>query len=693
MKSQMTRVAAFLILTTLLPICSWSDEPAPITFGDTTFRTLDVFELEYASDPQISPDGKWIVYVRNWFDIMKDRRRSNLWMIDAKGQSHQPLTTGPRNDSSPRWSPIGDRLAYSSSSDGSAQLYVRWMENAATAKITNLNSSPDSLSWSPDGRSIALTMHVRENVEPFVKMPDKPEGAEWAEPAKVIRKLIYRADGQGYVKEGFSHLFVVPADGGSPRQLTNGSYDHEGPIAWSPDGSTILITSNRTADYEYDPINSEIYEVSLTDRSVKSLTNRKGPDSNPVISPDGKRVAYLGFDDRQQGYQVTRLFLMNRDGTGSRCLTDNLDRDAAGLIWRRDGLGLFCQFDDQGNTRIAFISLDGKQTPIAEDLGGTTVGRPYAGGSFSVSHDGTVAYSHGVADRPADVAIAAKGKSAAVLTSLNADLLSHKSLGKVEEIRFDSSADGRSIQAWIIKPPKFDPSQKYPLLLEIHGGPFANYGRRFSAEMQLYAAAGYVVLYVNPRGSTGYGEEFGNLIHHNYPGEDYDDLMSGVDAVIQQGFVDERNLFVTGGSGGGILTAWIVGKTDRFRAAVSAKPVINWYSFVLTSDYYPFFNKYWFPGFPWEHAEHYLKRSPLSLVGNVKTPTMLLTGEQDYRTPISESEQFYQALKLRKIDSALVRIPGASHDISARPSNMISQVLHTLAWFEKYRHESVADRK
>jgi len=252
-------------------------------------------------------------------------------------------------------------------------------------------------------------------------------------------------------------------------------------------------------------------------------------------------------------------------------------------------------------------------------------------------------------------------------------------------MRWKSSKDGRAIEGWVITPPGFDPSRKYPLILEIHGGPVANYGPRFAFELQLFAAAGYVVLYANPRGSDSYGAEFGNLIHHDYPGDDYFDLMSGVDAVIARGFVDERNLFVTGGSGGGVLTAWIVGKTDRFRAAVVAKPVINWYSFVLTSDMTSYFYKYWFSGFPWDHEAEYMRRSPLSLVGQVKTPTMVMTGEADFRTPISESEQYYQALKLRRVDTALVRVPGASHDIAARPSQLLAKAAHILAWFEKYR--------
>jgi acylaminoacyl-peptidase len=271
------------------------------------------------------------------------------------------------------------------------------------------------------------------------------------------------------------------------------------------------------------------------------------------------------------------------------------------------------------------------------------------------------------------------------LTAVNDDLFSFRNLGEVEEIWWKSSFDQRDIQGWVVTPPDFDPENKYPLLLEIHGGPFASYGSVYSAEVQAYAAAGYVVLYCNPRGSTGYGEQFGNLIHHDYPNHDYDDLMSGVDAVIEKGFIDENNLFVTGGSGGGVLTAWIVGKTDRFRAAVVAKPVINWYSFVLYADNVQFFSKYWFDKKPWEDPEPYLKRSPLSYVGNITTPTMLLTGEEDYRTPIAESEQFYAALKLENVETAMVRIPGASHGIARRPSNLIAKLASVMAWFEEHK--------
>ena len=684
MSMKLMRAVVCITFTLALAGAAWAGAGE----ADTSIQKLelmDVFELEYAGDPQISPDGKQIVYARRFMDIMKDRPRSHLWIINSDGSDHRPLTSGGGSNSSPRWSPDGSKLLYVSSSDGSAQLYLRWMDTGQTARLTQLTRSPSSLMWSPDGTWIAFTMLVPEKPEPLAQMPAKPEGALWAKPPKVIRKLQYRADGAGYLEDGFVQLFVLSAEGGTPRQITSGAF-HAGTPSWTPDGKFLIFSSNRHKDWEYDPLNSEVYEVSLDGGPIRSLTDRQGPDGSPVVSPDGKKIAYLGFDDRLQGYQLTRLYVMNRDGRGSRLVTGDFDRGVGNIQWGGDSQGLFFQYDEKGNTKIAHVALDGKMETLAGDVGGLSLGRPYAGGDFSVNAQGRFAFTHGRPDHPADIAVAEKGgDDARRLTRLNDDLFGHKTLGEVEELWWESSFDQRNIQGWIVKPPGFDPAKKYPLVLEIHGGPFANYGDRFSVEVQLYAAAGYVVLYTNPRGSTSYGEEFGNLIHHNYPGEDYDDLMSGVDAVLEKGYVDPENLFVTGGSGGGVLSSWIVGKTGRFRAAVVAKPVINWYSFALTSDGYNFFYKYWFPGFPWDHQEQYMKRSPLSLVGNVTTPTMLLTGEQDYRTPMSESEQYYQALKLRKIDTALVRIQEASHGIATRPSNLIAKVTYILAWFEKYR--------
>jgi acylaminoacyl-peptidase len=280
------------------------------------------------------------------------------------------------------------------------------------------------------------------------------------------------------------------------------------------------------------------------------------------------------------------------------------------------------------------------------------------------------------------------GGAPRVVTQVNADLLAQRRLGAVEEVWYESDSPIKSlfkVQGWILKPPDFDPSRKYPLILEIHGGPFANYGDRFDVEKQVWAGKGYVVLYTNPRGSTSYGEWFANLIHHAYPGDDYFDLVNGVDALIADGHVDRENLFVTGGSGGGVLTCWMIGRTDRFRAAASQYPVINWYSFTLTADLSVFFWKYWFPGLPWDHTQHYMDRSLTSVVKNVKTPTMVITGEEDWRTPISESEQYYKALKLLKVESVLVRVPGEPHGIRQRPSHHVAKMLNIVGWFDKHR--------
>ena len=648
------------------------------------FQLMDVFELEYASEPRISPDGAQVVFLRNTMNIMTDRRHARLWSVDFDGDSLRPLLISKGSVSWPRWSPSGDRLVYALQENESTQLFIRWMDTGQTAKLTQLTHTPSDLTWSSDGKWIAFSMLVPDKSEAFVTLPEKPQGARWAPSARVIQKLRYRFDGQGYLEEGYHHVFVIPAEGGTPRQVTHGPFDHQGPMAWNQDASELIISANRHEDALKDPLNTELYRVQVQDTTISALTDRQGPDQSPSVSPDGKSIVYSGFDDQRKGYHVERLYLMNNDGSGSRVLTEKFDRDAMNPVWHADGQGVYFKYDDHGDTKIGSVSLQGKVKLVASSLGGEVIGRPYAGGSFSVSGK-RLAFTRTGAYRPADVAVKVVDSSARLLTRLNEDAFVDTTLGTVEEIQYRSSHDRHLIQGWVVKPPGFDKENKYPFILEIHGGPFANYGLRFSAEIQLYAAAGFVVLYANPRGSTGYGDAFANLIHHDYPGHDVDDLMSGVDAVIAQGCIDTDNLFITGGSGGGVLSSWMIGKTNRFHAAVVAKPVINWYSFALTSDIYNYFYQYWFPGLPWENPEIYLRRSPISLVGQVTTPTMLLTGEQDYRTPISETEQFYQALKLRGIETVMVRLPGASHAIAARPSHLISKVAHILKWFDLHR--------
>ena len=544
---------------------------------NNVFLNTDIFELEVATDPQISPDGSQIAYVRRSMDIMTDKPRSNIWVIDSSGQEHRPLKSGADSYTSPRWSPEGDRLAYVSSVEGrGAELYVRWMDTGQTALLSNLSATPTSITWSPDGRQITFSAFVKGEATTLAKAPATPEGAEWAPPVIVIDAVQYRADGRGYLEQGFNQIFVIPAEGGTPRQISSGEFNHNGPLAWSPDGDTIILSANRLDDWEYQPLQSELWSIDVNTGAMQPLTDRVGPDAAPVYSPDGSKIAYLGYDDRKMGYHNSNVYVMDTADGSTQALTDDLDRAVEGVQWAGGSNRLYIQYDDHGKRYLATLGLSGNIDSIADDLGSTSLGRPYTSGGFSVAENGAYAYSVGRPDRPADIASGKRGRAATRLTDLNNDLFSHKTLGEVEEITWMSSVGDHEIQGWIVTPPNFDADKKYPFILEIHGGPFAAYGPHFSAEIQLYAAAGYVVLYTNPRGSTSYGYEFANEIHHNYPGQDYDDLMSGVDAVIAKGYVDDEQLFVTGGSGGGVLSAWIVGKTDRFAAAAVAKPVINW---------------------------------------------------------------------------------------------------------------------
>ena len=658
---------------------------------DRRLTPVDLFQLEYAADPQISPDGQWVAYVRQWSDAMTDRRYSNIWLVKSDGSLHRPLSTGKFNDDAPRWSPDGKRIAYVSNRSGSEQLYVRWMDTGESYPLTNAANAPSAPTWSADGSQIAFLQLVSKPALVVGTLLTPPPGATWSPPPKYTDKLVFRFNGVGEVPPGFLHAFVVRADGGMPRQITSGDHDHGGrafgggSVAWTPDGAELILSARRGERPEWNSRESDLWAFGVKDGAMRRLTDRFGPDQSPAVSPDGRLIAYTGYDDRKQGYQNVLLHVMNRDGSGKRVISGKLDRSVGSPTWSADGRGLYVVFDEQGNTKVALISLEGAVRVVARNLGSGT--SAYSGGSYSVARDGSVAFTLSTPGIPSNVGLMpnAPGAATKTLTALNADLLSSRTLGQVEEIWYNSSKDGRKIQGWIIKPPGFDPARKYPFILEIHGGPFANYGDRFDEEKQLMAANGFVVLYTNPRGSTSYGEEFGNLIHHAYPGDDFHDLNSGVDAVVARGYVDDKNLFVTGGSGGGVLTAWMIGHTDRFRAALAFYPVINWESFALTADMAPAAVNDWFPGFPWDFPENYAKRSLLSIVKNVKTPTLIMTGEEDFRTPMSESEQYYKALKMRGVDAVLVRVPEEPHGIRRRPSHEASKITTMAGWFEKYR--------
>lgn len=639
----------------------------------------DYFDFESVSDPRVSPDGRHVVFTRTWTDIHSDRRYTNLWIVDFDGDDLRPLTTGKRSDRSPRWSPSGDRIAYLSSSDGATQLHVRWMDSGQTARVTNVTKSPSNLSWSPDGKWLAFNALVPGKKPDGPKMPAKPEGAQWAPEASIVDRLIYRTNNDGYKPRGFAHIFVVPADGGTARRLTDGDYDHGAP-AWSAASDAIFFSAIRKPDAEWVVGDTEIYRLSILDGGIAPVTDRYGPDNAPVVSPDGNTIAYTGFDEKRQSYTVTKLHVMNADGSDARLVSDEFDDDVRSLRWRNDGRRILFTAGQKGARHLHSATVGGRISQVTHG--------EFQVGSYHVGPNGRVASVITSAQEPGDIyTFTLANPNPKRITRVNEDVLAHRDLGELEEIWYESSFDGRDIQGWLLTPPGFDPLKKYPLVLYIHGGPHGMYGVNFSFEFQTIAAQGYLVLYTNPRGSTGYGEEFGNIIQHNYPGDDFFDLESGVDAILERGYVDEDRLYVTGGSGGGVLTCWVVGRSQRYRAAVSQFPVINWYSFVTTADFGHTMGWRWFEKWPWEDPESYDKRSPISLVGNVTTPLLLITGENDWRTPISETEQYYAALKIQKKEAVMVRVPGEAHGIAARPSHYIAKMLFVREWFDKHGGE------
>jgi dipeptidyl aminopeptidase/acylaminoacyl peptidase len=640
-----------------------------------------LLDWEYVQSPQISPDGSQIVYTRRWTDKVNDTYVDEVWIMNADGSHNRFFVKG----SQPRWSPDGRRIAYvSQGQPQGAQLFVKWLDSPGETQVTHVDRSPGSPQWSPDGKRIAFTMVVPATQQFKVNMPQRPPGAKWVDAPRVVDRLDYRADGSGWRPEGYIHIFVVSDDGGTPRQLTQGDFNESG-LAWMPDSETILFTSLRKPDAEYVFRESEIYAANVKTGDVRALTDRNGPDSNPKVSPDGKLIAYTGFDQTDDTYRINKLYLMNADGTNKRLLTGDFDRAVSEMEWARDESGIYFTAEDRGTDNLWFVSTrGGAPKQITQGTHQLRLG--------SMSDNGTVAGTLTSPQAPADVVVFNLKQPAAIhkLTHVNVDLLEGRKLGAVEEIWYDS-VGGKKIQGWIVKPPDFDPSKKYPLILYIHGGPHTMYGVGFNFEFQNHAANGYVVLYTNPRGSTGYGEQFGNAIKNAYPGDDYTDLMNGVDEVAKRGYIDTSNLFVCGGSGGGVLTSWIVGHTDRFAAAVVMKPVVNWYSFVGTTDSSSWY--YNFAKLPWEDPAEHLRRSPITYVGNVKTPTMVMDGELDLRTPIEQTEQYYRALKMRHIPTLMVRLPDEYHGFNAdwssrHPSNRIAQILYLRGWFEKFKHRA-----
>ncbi len=626
--------------------------------------------------PEISPDGKQVAYSRWWIDKMTDRWKESVWLVNSDGTRNRWLVDAGGQ----RWSPDGTRLAFVKLGEPTgAQIFVRYMDaEAAMTQVTRLESGPGNLTWSPDGKWIAFTAMVPEKSKWSTAIPGKPAGATWAEEPKVVDRLQYRSDWNGYVDEGHAQIFVVSASGGTPAQFTEGPWNHS-QLAWSKDGREILFSGLRVPKAEYQWRESEIYAVNVGSKTVRQLTSRRGPDFGPVVSPDGKMVAYLGYDWTDDTYITDKLYLMGIDGSNPRQIDGALDRSPENVSWAADGSGVYYVAEDRGQAQLFFAAAAGGQPKRL------TTGNHLLSG-LSLAPTGTAAAILNTADSPGDVVVFdVKTPAPKRITDLNGDILAGKRLGSVEEIWYPS-VGGLKVQGWIVKPPDFDPKKKYPLMLSIHGGPHGMFASSLTYmwwEWQIYAGMGYVVLFTNPRGSSGYGSGFGNEIKNAYPGKDFNDLMAGVDTVINRGYIDTKNLFVYGCSGGGVLTAWVVGHTDRFTAASSECPVTNWISFVGTTDGPDWY--YNFAKFPWEDPSEHLRRSPLMYVGNVKTPTMVLTAEGDLRTPMPQTEEYYMALKMRQVPTVMVRLKDEWHAYFNRPSNFLHTIAFREGWFQNFK--------
>jgi len=657
--------------------------------SDSVFTVAKYLDYETVADPRLSPNGASVVYTRRWVDKHADRWESALWIMNADGSRNRFLVKG----SGAVWSPDGTRVAYLAEGDPKGtQVWVRWMDGEGAASQVTRSAEPiGDLRWSPDGRSLGFSMFVPASAPWKIDMPAAPQGAQWTAAPKHVDKLHYRFDGRGFFRPGFRHLFTVSADGGAVRQLTRGEwsvgYANEGEGSsvgwdWSPDGRTIVFDGFRETEAERTYRSGNVYALDVASGRITRLTREDGAWRNPVISPDGRRIAFAGTPKASYSYRVGDLYVMEIDGSDVRKISGDLDRDASSLNWAPDGSGVYFTADDRGTRNIHFASLRQGVRPVTRGTHMLTLG--------SVARTGTAVGIATSFHQPTDVVRIDLRRNGDLtrLTRVNETLLGGIRLGEVEEIWYTSTGGAR-VQGWIVKPPGFDPSRKYPFIMEIHGGPHGMYNVGFNPMFQNFAANGYVVIYTNPRGSTGYGSDFGNAIQYAYPSVDHDDLMAGVDDVVRRGFIDTNRMFVGGCSGGGVLSSWAIAHTDRFAAAAVRCPVTNWMSMAGQTDI-PLFAFNFFEKPFWEDPARWLQQSPLMHVGRVKTPTLLMTGELDLRTPMSQTEEYFAALKMRGVPAELLRFEGEYHGTGSKPSNWMRTQLYMMSWYERHGNAKAA---
>jgi dipeptidyl aminopeptidase/acylaminoacyl peptidase len=673
----------------------------------------DLFHFVWVADPRLSPDGRQVVFTRVSVSASKDGYDTALWLVPVDGsEPARPFTAGPR-DSSPRWSPDGRQLAFlrAGLKDGKpepAQLHVIATAGGEARPITDLPRGVSSPVWSPDSRSLVFNCSANpKDLEKARKKKDgaqagKKDGEERESDVRVITRSVYRFDGTGYLdrtRPPHVWLIDVPAEGGTaePRPLTSGDFGEDN-LAWSPDGSRVFFVSNREKDPSHTLPDADLFSVARGGGEPRLELSIDGPINDYAVSGDGRRAVFTGFLNPRpvRSYDQPDLFVADLPGGTAKNLTAGFDYDVDGgiigdqraprgglptpLVFTRDERFVIAKAAarGRGNLRKFNIALG-----TVEDL--TTGDQEVL--AYSAAQDASALAV--VISTPTVIGdlYLVDGLSGQMrpLYRPNQELFAELLLTPPEELEY-TTFDGRKIQAWIQKPPDAGEARRLPVILNIHGGPHAAYGHVFMHEFQWMAAKGYVVLYPNPRGSSSYGQEFGNVIQYRYPGDDYKDLMAGVDELVKRGIADPERLGVTGGSGGGVLTNWTITRTDRFKAAVSQRSISDWANWWYTADF-TLFQADWFRGAPFESPEDFAERSAITHVAKVKTPLMLVEGEADERTPAAAGgEPMFRALKYRKVPTVMVRFPGETHDLSrtGQPWHRVERLQHILGWFDRY---------
>lgn len=667
----------------------------------------DLFQIKLVSDPWLAPDGSRVAYVVTELNEESDAYTSAIWLLSLAGESPRRLTSGSHRDQSPRWSPDGSHIAFVSNRQGhtatreksdepssgvsaeekpQAQIWLIPTDGGEARQVTSVAHGASEPVWSPDGQSLAFLAKTKPADD--LNAPSEPEAVA---DERVITSIRYRSDGSGFV-ETFPHVWSVRATGDDCRQLTSGPFEDGHPL-WSPDGQTLYFISNRTDGNERNG-RSLLYQVPASGGEPACATDGDYRFDSPVWSPDGKRIALLGTDDPVGGssknanlwtWTLATGELQNHSSDWDRSLGDYGMSDVSGSgdavpQWSADGNSVYTLASDSGETHVYKIDLNTQQVHNV-----TEGARRIA--AFQIIDEGSLVTLVGDAAQPFELFLEEPGGERA-LTSHNASFLNQVALSPAEELRCQSPVDGKEIQGWVLHPPGFDPDAqtKYPLIVQIHGGPHAMYGQAMFHEMQLMAARGYVVLFTNPRGSSGYGEEFTSCTRGTWGESDMPDVIAAVDALLARGFVDESRMGITGGSYGGYLTNWIIGHTDRFRAAVTQRCVSDFVSFYGTSDIGFTFGEYEFDGTPWEQHERLRRHSPITYVESITTPLLIIHSEQDLRCPIEQAEQLFTALKRLGRETVFVRIPNESHNLSRNgtPSRRLARLHHLLAWFDQH---------